>query len=65
MNSGITIVCQFCLKAGDFEEFCKTPVNGTLPADTFQCPHCRRDWRLLPNPNRFEGRKLVEVGAVL
>jgi hypothetical protein len=66
MSDLYTITCHFCHQTADFESFISTPVNGDLPQDQFQCPHCRRAWRLLPNPKRYgPGRLLVETEAVL
>jgi hypothetical protein len=38
--------CVRCGHEADFELFQRTPVSGELPAGTFQCPGCRRAWRM-------------------
>jgi hypothetical protein len=41
------------------EGFCRTPVGGELPLDRYQCPQCRKGWRIRgpgEMTERFEGR---------
>lgn len=42
----MTIICQ-CGHEADYDEFRKTPLAGELPRDHFQCPACRRAWKLV------------------
>jgi hypothetical protein len=39
------IRCE-CGHEADIEAFCSTPINGDLPAGTYQCPSCWRAWRV-------------------
>lgn len=40
------ITCGRCRHTADFFDFCRTPITGELPKDTFQCPNCRTAWRM-------------------
>lgn len=37
------VTCR-CGHTADLSEFDQTPVNGDLPAGTFQCPKCKHAW---------------------
>lgn len=45
-ESYCNLTCR-CGHTADLDEFKRTPINGELPADTFQCPACRRAWRMV------------------
>lgn len=42
----LTIICQ-CGHEADYDDFRKTALAGELPLDHFQCPACRRAWKLV------------------
>lgn len=42
---GVDIICGYCGHRADMGDFCST-VTGELPPGEFQCPHCRRAWRI-------------------
>jgi hypothetical protein len=40
------IKCGSCGRTSRLLDFCKTPLGGDLPKDTFQCPACGFAWRV-------------------
>lgn len=42
------ITCGKCGHYADFFDFRATPIGGELPANQYQCPHCRAAWRMEP-----------------
>jgi len=36
-----TIRCGACGEVSPMDEWCRTPINGELPAGTYQCPRCQ------------------------
>lgn len=49
MGDGITITCGYCRHTDDFDKFIRT-VTGELPVGSYQCPACRRAWRVEKTP---------------
>jgi hypothetical protein len=45
-DSMALITCGQCRHTADIFEFCETPISGTLPLGTYQCPKCRKAWRM-------------------
>lgn len=41
MIAYMTLSCGKCGHVADIEEFCHTPIMGTLPAGQYQCPACK------------------------
>lgn len=35
------IQCASCGHVADYDDWMETPINGALPKDQYQCPHCR------------------------
>jgi len=51
-ESYLTITCK-CGHEADFMEFRTTPITGDLPKDHYQCPTCRRAWKIEMTPARI------------
>lgn len=41
-----TVICGVCQFRGPLDDFCQT-ATGPLPTGTYQCPKCRRAWRVV------------------
>lgn len=48
---GVTVTCK-CRHTADLVEFQHTPVAGELPRGHFQCPLCKRAWKIQSGPAR-------------
>ncbi|WP_193214968.1 hypothetical protein [Luteolibacter marinus] len=46
---GCRINCR-CGHSADFMEFRTAPVTGELPRNHYQCPACRRAWKIVTGP---------------
>ena len=44
-DSMCLLTCK-CGHEADIEEFQQTPITGKLPCGTYQCPSCRKAWRM-------------------
>jgi predicted RNA-binding Zn-ribbon protein involved in translation (DUF1610 family) len=42
----VAIACAKCGHEADYMDFTHTPIHGSLPRDTFQCPQCHRAWAM-------------------
>jgi hypothetical protein len=57
MSDGVTVTCGHCGKTDDLGNFIRT-VTGELPDGHFQCPHCKRAWRIEKTPVEICGGKV-------
>ena len=58
----IEITCGTCGQSSPADDWSRTPINGDLPRDQFQCPACNRAFRVVPNPNArpWEPGRLIQ-----
>ncbi len=45
--SAFTVTCGHCSHHGELAVFTATPLRGDLPPGQFQCPSCKRAWRIV------------------
>lgn len=45
-ESYVALTCRHCGHTADLFDFTATPITGELPSGTYQCPACRRAWRM-------------------
>jgi hypothetical protein len=50
MNSLFTITCGGCGQAFELESWCRTALGGELPRAQYQCPGCKRAFRVEKTP---------------
>lgn len=62
--SSFFITCGYCGHTDDFDNFCRTPINGKLPKNTFQCPRCKRAFHREIGPAKVLSSGFVVPGDV-
>lgn len=60
-DSWVTVCCP-CGHQADLEQFRCTPIAGELPRDHYQCPACRRAWKVETGPPRIGWSGMVLPG---
>lgn len=44
------VTCGHCKNTADLMEFCTTEIQGELPSGQYQCPACKRAWKVEKTP---------------
>jgi hypothetical protein len=73
-ESYMLLRCGKCGHEADYFDFRTVPITGSLPTDTYQCPSCRKAWKM----EKFEegtwvnselwippGRRAVTIPTIL